>query len=56
MSKIDSQKENGFLKSKGTKPIILDGPNGVGKSIALCHTVLHARSNGWLVLYVPHRN
>merc|ERR1712137_784090 len=53
MRKLKEQKENGFLQSRGTSPIFIDGYNGTGKSIALCHTVLYARAEGWLVLYVP---
>lgn len=42
--------------AKGTKPqkqIVLDGPVSCGKSIALAMLVHWARSEGWLVFYVP---
>lgn len=54
MKLLKEQKDNGFLASKGTKPIFLDGLNGTGKSVGLSHIVLYARAEGWLVLYVPN--
>ncbi|KAJ1413363.1 hypothetical protein B484DRAFT_402061 [Ochromonadaceae sp. CCMP2298] len=33
--------------------VLLAGPRGVGKSVALSQAVLHARQNGWIVLFVP---
>ncbi|KAL8104269.1 uncharacterized protein LOC141678263 [Apium graveolens] len=42
--------------AKGAKPqkqIVLDGPVSCGKSIALAMLVHWARSEGWLVFYVP---
>ena len=53
MKELAAQRENGFLQSKGTRPIFIDGLNGTGKSIALAHSVLFARATGWLTLYVP---
>ncbi|RWR78986.1 28S ribosomal protein S29, mitochondrial isoform X1 [Cinnamomum micranthum f. kanehirae] len=44
------------LHNKGVKvrkQIVLDGPVSCGKSIALAMLVHWARSEGWLVLYVP---
>lgn len=38
---------------KVRKQIVLDGPVSCGKSIALAMLVHWARSEGWLVLYVP---
>lgn len=38
---------------KVQKQIVLDGPVSCGKSIALAMLVHWARSEGWLVLYVP---
>lgn len=38
---------------KTQKKIVLDGPRSCGKSIALAMLVHWARSEGWLVLYVP---
>jgi small subunit ribosomal protein S29 len=35
------------------KQIILDGPRSCGKSIALAMLVHWARTEGWLVFYVP---
>ena len=35
------------------KQIVLDGPVSSGKSIALAMLVHWARSEGWLVFYVP---
>lgn len=35
------------------KHILLDGLRGSGKSITLAMLVLWARTNGWLVFYVP---
>jgi hypothetical protein len=32
----------------------LSGPKGVGKSTILNQAVLHARQNGWLVLFIPN--
>jgi hypothetical protein len=34
--------------------ILLSGPRGCGKSVALAQTVMHARRSGWLCVYVPH--
>jgi hypothetical protein len=33
--------------------IMLAGPRGSGKSVALAQMVMHARSRGWLCVYVP---
>lgn len=38
---------------KAQKKVLLDGPRSCGKSIALAMLVHWARSEGWLVLYVP---
>lgn len=38
---------------KVRKQIVLDGPVSCGKSIALAMLVHWARSEGWLVFYVP---
>lgn len=40
--------------SKVQKQIVLDGPVGCGKSIALAMLVKWARDEGWLVFYVPN--
>ncbi|DBA84532.1 hypothetical protein WJX77_012040 [Trebouxia sp. C0004] len=40
-------------ESRSQTHIYLDGPAGCGKSIALVSLVDWARSQGWLVLYVP---
>lgn len=32
---------------------VLDGPSGAGKSAILNHVVHYARSNGWIVMFVP---
>lgn len=42
------------LYSDTKKQIVLDGPRSCGKSIALAMLVHWARTEGWLVLYVPH--
>jgi len=34
--------------------IMLTGPRGAGKSTVLCQAVYHARSKGWLCLYIPN--
>ena len=36
----------------GTPVVILDGDAGTGKSVSLLQTVLWARTNGWLAVYV----
>jgi predicted phage tail protein len=53
INELDAQKSNGFLQSKGARSIVLDGLAGSGKSVALLHAILWARSSGWLVLYIP---
>ena len=40
--------------SAASAPVILDGPAGCGKSMALQALVQHARASGWIVLFVPH--
>jgi hypothetical protein len=34
--------------------LIVIGPRGVGKSVALNQTILHARKRGWLCLFIPN--
>lgn len=44
------------FKEEGRKlpeRILLTGPRGVGKSVAINQMVLHARRRGWLCLFVP---
>lgn len=41
------------LLSDIKKQIVLDGPRSCGKSIALAMLVHWARTEGWLVFYVP---
>ncbi len=36
----------------GSKPVLLDGPKGGGKSETLAQTAAWARNNGWLVLWL----
>lgn len=43
-----------FPGQKLRKQIVLDGPVSCGKSIALAMLVHWARSEGWLVFYVPN--
>lgn len=40
-------------ESRSQTHVYLDGPTGCGKSIALVSLVDWARSQGWLVLYIP---
>ena len=39
--------------TKPKKHILLDGPEGSGKSVALAMLVQWARARGWLVFYIP---
>lgn len=50
-----SQDLNHFLLAypDTKKQIVLDGPRSCGKSIALAMLVHWARTEGWLVFYVP---
>lgn len=53
ITELTTQKNDGFLQSRGARSLILDGLLGAGKSITLLHTLLWARSSGWFALYIP---
>ncbi|PRP83277.1 polymorphic outer membrane protein [Planoprotostelium fungivorum] len=50
IDKIDAAHREGFPNNSS---ILMDGPVGAGKSCALLSTVLWARQNGWIVIYIP---
>ncbi|MEW5303254.1 MAG: hypothetical protein WDW36_005962 [Sanguina aurantia] len=43
----------GMLQHEGLPRVLLEGPVGSGKSIALLSLVEWARASGWMVMYVP---
>jgi predicted AAA+ superfamily ATPase len=43
------EKNNNTIPNK----IVLTGNKGSGKSGCLTHAVYHARSNGWIVVFIP---
>ncbi|KAG0595047.1 hypothetical protein M758_UG134400 [Ceratodon purpureus] len=43
----------GANPTKAKKHILLDGPEGSGKSVAMAMLVQWARARGWLVFYIP---
>jgi len=45
--------EHACAATKPKKHILLDGPVGSGKSVALAMLVQWARARGWLVFYIP---
>jgi len=53
VQELERQRSTGFSRKQGARSIIFDGEDGVGKSTMLTQLVYWARSNGWLVLFVP---
>ncbi|KAI9088878.1 mitochondrial ribosomal death-associated protein 3-domain-containing protein [Phlyctochytrium arcticum] len=46
------QKITSSSKASST-PVIIDGPRGAGKSVALLQLASHFRKQGWITMYIP---